>query len=114
MTLDDYRQFYADEVRIAAGPGELAAAFARVPRERFMGAPPWKVASVVAIYSCTSVRDPEMSAALAKALASKALFKFRSVRTHPHEQQETCLAHGADICLSTADLQPLDQASGSR
>jgi protein-L-isoaspartate(D-aspartate) O-methyltransferase len=58
----------------------------------------------VAIYSCTSVRDPEMSAALAKALATKALFKLKSVRTDPHQQEETCLAHRPDICLSTADL----------
>jgi hypothetical protein len=36
--------------------------------------------------------------------ASKALFKLKSVRTDPHHQEETCLAHRPDICLSTADL----------
>jgi protein-L-isoaspartate(D-aspartate) O-methyltransferase len=62
------------------------------------------VVTPVGIYSCTSVRDPEMSAALAKALATKALFKLKSVRADPHQQEETCLAHRPDICLSTADL----------
>ncbi len=63
-----------------------------------------RVVTLVGIYSCTSVRDPEMSAALMKALATKALLKLKSVRTDPHQQEETCLAHRADICLSTADL----------
>lgn len=56
------------------------------------------------IFSCTSGRDPEMSAALARAWASKALLKLKSVRIDPHEQDETCLAHRPDVCLSTANL----------
>jgi protein-L-isoaspartate(D-aspartate) O-methyltransferase len=63
-----------------------------------------RVVTFVGIYSCTSVRDPEMSATLAKALATKALLKLKSVRTDPHQQDETCLAHRADICLSTAEV----------
>lgn len=59
--------------------------------------------STAAIYSCTSVRDPEMSAILAKATATRAIFKLKSVRTDPHTQDETCLAHRADVCLSAAD-----------
>lgn len=55
------------------------------------------------IYSCTSVRDPEMSAALGRALATRALLKLKSVRTDSHDRDETCLAHRDDICLSTAD-----------
>lgn len=62
-----------------------------------------RIVTLAAIYSCTSVRDPEMNVALAKAFGSKALFQLKSVRTDPHEKQETCLVHGADICLSTAD-----------
>jgi len=62
-----------------------------------------RVVTPVAIYPCASVRDPEMSAAIAKALASKALSRVRSVRTDSHQQAETCLAHRSDICLSTAD-----------
>ena len=72
-----------------------------------------RVVTPAGIYSCTSVRDPEMSAALAKALATKALLKLKSVRTDPHQQEETCLAHRTDICLSTADL-PSTIKSGSR
>lgn len=47
MTIDDARQFYADEVRIAAcvRSAALVAAYARVPREKFMGPPPWQIAS---------------------------------------------------------------------
>jgi protein-L-isoaspartate(D-aspartate) O-methyltransferase len=56
------------------------------------------------IFSCTSGRDPEMSAALARAWVSKALLKLKSVRIDPHQQDETCLAHRPDVCLSTANL----------
>ena len=65
-----------------------------------------RIVSLVGIYSCTSVRDPEMSAALAKALATRALFKLKSVRIGPHQQDETCLAHRTDICLSSSDPTP--------
>lgn len=70
-----------------------------------------RVLTVVGIYSCTSVRDQEMNTALTKALASKGLFKLRSVRTDPHDQAESCLAHRADICLSTAQLTPIDSSA---
>ncbi|MGH9610910.1 MAG: hypothetical protein ACRD34_14690, partial [Bryobacteraceae bacterium] len=47
MTLDDCRLFYADEIRIVASlnSSALVAAYARVPREKFMGPAPWQVAS---------------------------------------------------------------------
>ena len=47
MTIDDCRHFYAEEVRIAAGVNSpaLVEAFAQVPREKFMGPPPWQIAS---------------------------------------------------------------------
>jgi hypothetical protein len=70
-----------------------------------------RVVTLVGIYSCTSVRDSEMNAALAKALATKAFSKLKSVRTDPHQQDETCLAHRADICLSTADLPSTEQGN---
>ena len=43
MRLEDYRRFYADEIRWAAGiqSPALVEAFARVPRESFLGPPPW-------------------------------------------------------------------------
>ena len=45
MTLDDCRRFYAEEIQLAAGlePGPLTEAFARVPRERFVGPGPWLI-----------------------------------------------------------------------
>ncbi len=70
-----------------------------------------RVVSLVGIYSCTSVRDSEMNAALAKALTTKAFSKLKSVRTDPHQQDETCLAHRTDICLSTADLPSAEQGN---
>ena len=46
-TLEDQRRFYADEIRFAANLNShaLVEAFARVPREKVLGAPPWKVGS---------------------------------------------------------------------
>lgn len=47
MITDEWRRFYAEEVRIAANVHSpaLIEAFARVPREKFMGPAPWQVAS---------------------------------------------------------------------
>src|SRR5438270_10973455 len=47
MTIEDCRRFYAEDIRIAAGlnSGPLIEAFARVPREQFIGPPPWQIAS---------------------------------------------------------------------
>jgi protein-L-isoaspartate(D-aspartate) O-methyltransferase len=47
MTLDDYRRFYAEEIEQVASLSSpaLVDAFARVPREKFLGPPPWQLAS---------------------------------------------------------------------
>jgi protein-L-isoaspartate(D-aspartate) O-methyltransferase len=50
MTLEDCRVFYSEEIRFAANlttPG-LVEAFARVPREKFLGPPPWLLGSAEA------------------------------------------------------------------
>jgi protein-L-isoaspartate(D-aspartate) O-methyltransferase len=50
ITLEDCRAFYAQEIRFAANlstPG-LVEAFLRVPREKFLGPPPWLVGSAEA------------------------------------------------------------------
>jgi protein-L-isoaspartate(D-aspartate) O-methyltransferase len=50
MTLEDCRAFYSQEIRFAANlttPG-LVEAFARVPREKFLGPPPWLIGSAEA------------------------------------------------------------------
>ncbi len=48
MTLEECRQFYSEEIRLAANitSAALIEAFARVPREHFLGPGPWKIASV--------------------------------------------------------------------
>ena len=47
MTLDDCRLFYAQEVRLAANLDSpaLVEAYARVPREKYLGPPPWQIGS---------------------------------------------------------------------
>jgi len=55
FTLNDRRLLYADQLRVVAGvsSGPLLAAFATVPRERFLGEPPWQIASGLAIQSAS-------------------------------------------------------------
>lgn len=43
LTIEQYRRFYAEELRVLANlEAPLVEAFARVPREQFLGAPPWQ------------------------------------------------------------------------
>ena len=58
--LDRARRFYAEEVRLAAQlrSGEVVAAFARVPRERFLGSPPWQLVTALAGYWEIPGADP--------------------------------------------------------
>jgi protein-L-isoaspartate(D-aspartate) O-methyltransferase len=62
-----------------------------------------RVNSPVAIYSCTSLRDPEMEPLLSKGLTTQALFKVKSLRRDSHAQTETCIAHAASVCFSGAE-----------
>jgi protein-L-isoaspartate(D-aspartate) O-methyltransferase len=60
--LEAARRFYAEELRFAArlrSPA-LVAAFATVPRERFVGAGPWRIRSPkgIADYWTTEDADP--------------------------------------------------------
>jgi protein-L-isoaspartate O-methyltransferase len=69
MTLEDCRAFYAQEIRFAANvatPG-LIEAFARIPREKFLGQAPWYIGSAesralsaagIGRMSYLSVEDP--------------------------------------------------------
>jgi protein-L-isoaspartate(D-aspartate) O-methyltransferase len=47
FTLEQCRHFYSEELRIVGGleSPDLVSAFARVPREQYLGAPPWKFSS---------------------------------------------------------------------
>jgi hypothetical protein len=60
--LEAVRRFYAEELRFAAGLRSpvLVAAFATVPRERFVGAGPWRIRSPMGIadYWTTDDADP--------------------------------------------------------
>jgi protein-L-isoaspartate(D-aspartate) O-methyltransferase len=63
-----------------------------------------RATSFVAIYSCSSLRDPGLEQALGKAMATGALLKMRSLRRDGHEQTDTCLLHGGELCLSKAEV----------
>jgi protein-L-isoaspartate(D-aspartate) O-methyltransferase len=65
MTLEECRRFYAEEIRYAANLSTpaLIEAFARVPREKFLGPGPWKIAGADltgggTIYVPTADDDP--------------------------------------------------------
>jgi len=62
MTLEECRQFYSEEIRFAANinSAALVEAFARVPREDFLGSGPWKVASVdLGLGGTTYIQTPD-------------------------------------------------------
>ncbi|MGB7622743.1 MAG: methyltransferase domain-containing protein [Terriglobia bacterium] len=72
-----------------------------------------RILTFVAIYSCSSVRDPELEPVLGKALATGALMNLKSVRRDPHEPVDTCVVHGREVCLSSADPITAHIASGA-
>ncbi|MGA3090052.1 MAG: rRNA adenine N-6-methyltransferase family protein [Terriglobales bacterium] len=61
-----------------------------------------QVITPIGIYSCTSMRDALREPVLRTAMTSGALMKMKSVRRDAHEPSDTCLVHGADVCLSSA------------
>jgi protein-L-isoaspartate(D-aspartate) O-methyltransferase len=60
-----------------------------------------RIITFVMIYSCTSVRDPRVEPLLGKAIGTGALLKMKSIRRDAHEQTDTCVLHGHDLCLSS-------------
>ncbi len=58
--IDEARRCYAEEVRFVANlkREEVVAAFAKVPRERFLGTPPWRLASEREGYRDVPGSDP--------------------------------------------------------
>ena len=60
----------------------------------------------VAIYSCTSLRDPDLNASLVKQISSGKIFSVKSLRRDAHETDETCLVHAKDSCLSANATHP--------
>ena len=59
-----------------------------------------RVVTFVVIYSCASVRDSQVEPTLGKAMATGALMKMQSVRRDAHAPEDTCIVHGAEVCLS--------------
>jgi hypothetical protein len=62
------------------------------------------IVTTLAIYSCRNARDAQRESLLRAAMTSGALMKMKSVRRDAHEQADTCLIHGADVCLSSAKV----------
>jgi protein-L-isoaspartate(D-aspartate) O-methyltransferase len=58
----------------------------------------------VGIYSCTSNRAAELEPIVLKALQTQALLRVKSLRRERHDEEETCLVHGPDVCLSSANV----------
>lgn len=61
------------------------------------------ILTFLAIFSCTSVRNPELEPLLANALKTGVLLKLKSVRCDPHEKGDSCVLHGREVCLSSAE-----------
>ena len=62
-----------------------------------------RVLTMVAIYSCSGGRDPELEPLVAKVLTDGAWTKLRSVRVDTHEKTDTCILHGNEMCLSATE-----------
>jgi protein-L-isoaspartate(D-aspartate) O-methyltransferase len=63
-----------------------------------------QIVTQLAIYSCASARDAQREPLLRTAMAGGTLMKTKSVRRDPHEQSDTCLLHGVDVCLSSTEI----------
>jgi protein-L-isoaspartate(D-aspartate) O-methyltransferase len=61
-----------------------------------------QIVSSVGIYSCTSARDPQLEGQLKAGFTSGAVKQMKSLRRDRHEQSDTCLVHGPEVCLSKA------------
>jgi protein-L-isoaspartate(D-aspartate) O-methyltransferase len=65
-----------------------------------------QLAGFVAIYSCTSARDPKLEPLLSRAMTMGTVFKLKSIRRDAHEQSDSCIVHGEAVCLSTEEVSP--------
>jgi protein-L-isoaspartate(D-aspartate) O-methyltransferase len=62
-----------------------------------------RVLTFVAIYHCSSGRDPELEPALGRAFATGGLMRMKSVLTDAHDAGDACLLHAPEVCISAAD-----------
>jgi protein-L-isoaspartate(D-aspartate) O-methyltransferase len=94
---------------VAVTPTLGQGVMAKIVRER--GGFSAEVITVLAIFSCKSARDPLLEPLMPKALTSGALLKLRSIRRDIHEQTETCILHGSEVCVSSAELATVSATS---
>ena len=62
-----------------------------------------ELVTAVAICSGERLRDKELAPQILNGLKAGGLLKLKSVRRDAHEQGETCVVHGRDVCLSLSD-----------
>ena len=96
-------------ITMAAGSALGQGLMVKITRER--GSFSAAIVSPVAIFSCTSVRDPQLEPLIAKAFATRTLLKLKSVRLDAHEPGDTCILHGSGVCVSSAEPTPNPPAS---
>jgi len=65
----------------------------------------------LAIFSGVGMRDPLLEPLMQKALTTGGLLRLKSVRRDAHEATDTCVLHGQEVCLSTADSAATHQAA---
>jgi len=85
---------------VAMGSSLGKGAVAKITREA--GGFAAQVVAFIVIYSCVSARDPQLEPALGKSMGTGALTKITSVRRDPHAQDDTCIVHSPEVCLSIA------------
>jgi protein-L-isoaspartate(D-aspartate) O-methyltransferase len=87
---------------MAVSPTRGVGVMAKIIRERDQFSA--QIVTPVAIYSCTSARDPEREPQLKVTMTNGALMKMKSLRRDLHEQTDTCLVHGPQVCISGMEL----------
>ena len=63
-----------------------------------------RVVSFVAIFSFSSLRDPQIEPLLSTAIATRKILQLKSLRLDHHEPAETCLVHTPVLCFSSAPV----------
>jgi protein-L-isoaspartate(D-aspartate) O-methyltransferase len=113
MTIEEARRWYAEEIRAVAHltSDAVVEAFARVPRETFLGAGPWQIARSFdqpPHYRATSDADPRhiyhnvlIAIDPARQLHNgcRRRSPSGSAVVEPHERGAACLVHLPGFCL---------------
>jgi hypothetical protein len=55
----------------------------------------------VAIYSLKELRDPELGAALGRAMMNGSMMKAAQIRRDAHDAGTSCIVHGTTNCLAS-------------